>query len=52
MKVNEKDSAFISFALNEASCFELSVQMQDVFTTFDDCSCALARPAGGASNRA
>jgi hypothetical protein len=30
--VNEKDSASRNFALHEASCFELSVQIQNVFT--------------------
>jgi len=39
---NEKDSAFMSFALREATALKLSVRIQDVFTNFDDCSCALA----------
>ena len=33
----------MNFASHEASYFELSVQIQDVFANFDDCSCALAR---------
>jgi len=41
---NEKDSASMSFKKHEATVFKLPVRKQNVFTCFDDCSCALARP--------
>jgi len=49
---NEKDSAFVSCNYTRSNRFKMSVQSQNVFTIFDDYSCALACPAGGASGRA